>query len=95
MNARLLRNGFIWFLLIVAAVVVLTTLLQPDHGNKEVPISTVMEWAKQGRVASIEVRRNDLTVTTQEGQTFRSPSSCSFSSCCSCSGRRRGRPPRR
>jgi cell division protease FtsH len=79
MNARLLRNGFIWFLLIVAAVVVLTTLLQPDHGNKEVPISTVMEWAKQGRVASIEVRRNDLTVTTQEGQTFRSRKEEGFS----------------
>ncbi|MCS7207031.1 MAG: ATP-dependent zinc metalloprotease FtsH [Dehalococcoidia bacterium] len=79
MNARFIRNGFIWLLIIVAVVVIITTVLQPSYGNKEVPVSTVIDWAKQGRVASIEVRRDDLTVTTKEGQTFRSRKEEGFS----------------
>ncbi|MBI4337834.1 MAG: ATP-dependent metallopeptidase FtsH/Yme1/Tma family protein, partial [Chloroflexi bacterium] len=79
MNSRLLRNGFIYLLIIVAVVTIFMTFFQPNYGTKDVPISTVIDWAKEQRITSIEVRGDDLTIVTTENQTFRSRKEASSS----------------
>ena len=72
MNARWMRNGFVYLLIVVAVIAILFTLLSDVTGSREVPISEVVSMARRGQVESIDVSGNELTVTTFRGETFTS-----------------------
>jgi cell division protease FtsH len=72
MDRRLMRNSFIYFLITVAVIAIFFTIFQPGYGPAERPISDVVELAKQSQLSSIQVNRDELTVTTKGGEVFRS-----------------------
>ncbi len=72
MDRRLMRNSFIYFLITVAVIAIFFTIFQPGYGPTERPISDVVGLAKQSQLSSIEVNRDELTVTTKGGEIFRS-----------------------
>jgi len=68
-----MRNSFIYLLIIVAVIAIFFTLFsKPLGGSREVPISEVMQMAAGGRLQSIEVRGDQLDVTTTNGEIFTS-----------------------
>ena len=73
MNFRWMRNSFIYLLIIVAVIAILFTLLsEPLGGTGEVPISQVVSMAARGQLDLIEVRGDDLDITTTSGEFFTS-----------------------
>ena len=66
MNPRWMRNSFIYLLILVAVFAILFNLFQ-SSSTQSIPLSTVVEWAGEGRVHKIEVRGEDLTVETVDG----------------------------
>ena len=66
-----MRNRFIYLLIIVAVIAVLFTLFSNSFGSSsEIPISQVISMAKRGKVEAIDVKGDNLTVTTLDGQSF-------------------------
>ncbi len=73
MNPRLMRNSFIYLLIIVAVLAIFFTLFSnPLGGSNEIPISQVVNMAARGDVELIEVNRDKLTVYSTSGETFTS-----------------------
>ena len=73
MNFRWMRNSFIYLLIIVAMIAILFPLLsEPLGGTDEVPISQVVSMAARGQLDLIEVRGDDLDITTTSGEFFTS-----------------------
>ncbi|MCH8062287.1 MAG: ATP-dependent zinc metalloprotease FtsH [Chloroflexi bacterium] len=73
MNPRLMRNSFIYLLIIVAVLAIFFTLFSnPLGGSSEIPISEVVNMAARGDVELIEVSRDSLTIFATSGETFTS-----------------------
>ncbi len=73
MNSRWMRNSFIYLLIIVAVIAIFFTLFsEPLGGSKEVPISQVISMAARDDIETIEVRGENLTITTTGNETFTS-----------------------
>ncbi|MCH8869191.1 MAG: ATP-dependent zinc metalloprotease FtsH [Chloroflexi bacterium] len=73
MNSRLMRNSFIYLLIIVAVLAIFFTLFSdPLGGSRELPISDIVTMAARGDVDRIEVRGDKLTVFTTSGETVTS-----------------------
>ena len=73
MSPRLLRNGFIYLLIIVAVLAIFFTLFSDNiGGSQEIPINEVISRAVRGEVQKIEVREDRLTVFTTSGETLTS-----------------------
>ncbi|HIM57359.1 MAG TPA: ATP-dependent metallopeptidase FtsH/Yme1/Tma family protein, partial [Candidatus Latescibacteria bacterium] len=73
MSSRWMRNSFIYLLIIVAVIAIFFTLFsKPLGGSSEVPISQVIQMAAGGQLQSIEVRGDQLDVTTTNGEIFTS-----------------------
>ena len=72
MKPRLLRNSLIYFLIIVAVVVIFFRFFQPNYGSQEISISEVMELARENGLSRIEVQGDRLTVLDRDGRTFNS-----------------------
>ncbi len=73
MNSRLMRNSFIYLLIIVAVLAIVFTLFSdPLGGESEIPISQVITMAARGDVDTIEVRGDKLTIITASGETLTS-----------------------
>ena len=70
MNSRNTRNIFVYSLIGVAVLTIVFTSLQPS-GSQTLPLGTMIQWAQEGKVQSIEVRGEELTLQTFEG-TFKS-----------------------
>ena len=71
MTPRWTRNSFMYLLIIVAVIAVLFTLFSNSFGSSsEIPISQVISMAKRGKVEAIDVKGDNLTVTTLDGQSF-------------------------
>ncbi|MQC48422.1 MAG: cell division protein FtsH, partial [Chloroflexi bacterium] len=62
MNSRSMRNVFVYMLILVALVLVVVMVFRPSTTAGERPISYVIAEAKAGRVESIEVSGDHLTV---------------------------------
>ena len=62
MNARSTRNVFVYLLILVALVLVVVMVFRPATASSEKPISEVISLAQQGKVESIEVNTDNLTV---------------------------------
>ena len=73
MNARWMRNSFIYLLVIVAVIAIFFTLLsEPLGGSREIPINQVVSMAAKGKLESIEVRGDKLSVMTTSGEALTS-----------------------
>ena len=73
MNPRLMRNSFIYLLIIVAVLAIFFTLFSnPLGGSSEIPISEVVNMAARGDVELIEVSGDRLTIFSTSGETFMS-----------------------
>ena len=71
MNPRLMRNSFIYLLIIVAVLAIFFTLFSnPLGGSSEIPVSQVVNMAARGDVELIEVNRDKLTVYSTGGEIF-------------------------
>ena len=66
MTPRNTRNIFVYALIGVAVLTIVFTALQPA-GKQTLPLGTVIQWAQEGKVQSIEVQGEELTVQTFEG----------------------------
>ena len=64
MKSRFMRNGFIYLLIVVAVLTVFFTLFSGVPGSEEIGINQVVEMARRGEIAEIEVRGDRLTITT-------------------------------
>jgi cell division protease FtsH len=72
MYSRLLRNSFIYLLILVAVIAIVLTLFQPNGGTPNKDLGTVVSDAKQGLVKQIDVEGDTLTVTYKNGDKFHS-----------------------
>jgi len=72
MNSRLMRNGFIYLLIVVAVLAIFFTLFSDVGGSQEVPIGTAVEMIKKGEVEMVEVRGDQITLYTTRQETFHS-----------------------
>ena len=61
-SRRLMRNGFIYLLIIVAVIAIFFTYTRSLGGTEERDFTDVIDWAKENQVQKIEVRGEDLTV---------------------------------
>ncbi len=66
MNKNFLKNGFIYLVIIIIAVIIFSTIFPLNSGDKEVPLSTVRGMLERGEVRSIVVEENSLTITTKD-----------------------------
>lgn len=73
MNSRLMRNSFIYLLIIVAVLAIFFTLFSdPLGGSREIPISDVVTMTARGEISRIEVNGDRLTVITNTGESLTS-----------------------
>ena len=73
MSSRWMRNSFIYLLIIVAVLAIFFNIFSaPLGGDSEIPISQVISMAAKGRVDSIVVKGDKLTVITTVGDTVTS-----------------------
>ena len=73
MNSRLMRNSFVYLLIIVAVLAIFFTLFSdPLGGSREIPISEVVTMTAAGGVDRIEVNRDKLNIYSTAGEHFTS-----------------------
>ena len=70
-NSRLMRNSFIYLLIIVAVIAIFFTMMGSIGGTEEMDFSDVVALAKEGQIQKIEVQSEKLTVYTG-GEKFKS-----------------------
>ena len=61
-NNRLLRNSFVYLLIIIGVIVIFWTLLPSFGGRDERPLSTVLSMAEDNQIAEIVADGKKLTV---------------------------------
>ena len=73
MGSRLMRNSFIYLLIIVALAAIFLTLLPDSLGqSQELPISKVISMALRNEIDTIEVKGEQLNVLTTRGEVYTS-----------------------
>ncbi|MDO8490616.1 MAG: ATP-dependent zinc metalloprotease FtsH, partial [Dehalococcoidia bacterium] len=72
MSSRWIKNSFIYLLVIIALAALFFTLFSPGQPDKEVPLSQVVEMAKDGEVKQIDIEGDNLTVSTITGDVLKS-----------------------
>jgi cell division protease FtsH len=72
MGSGFMRRGLIYLVVLVALVAIFFAFFPFSSGPEAVPISTVMDLAKEGQVDSIEVSGDSLTVFLVNGETLNS-----------------------
>jgi cell division protease FtsH len=72
MYSRLLRNSFIYLLILVAVIAIVLTLFQPGGGTPNKDLGSVVSDAKAGLVKQIDVEGDSLNVVYKNGDKFHS-----------------------
>ncbi len=72
MRAHWLRNTIIYMLVAAAIIMVFYSFMSGPRSSGEKPISWVVQMAKDGRISSIQVSGDSLTINTKDGQTYTS-----------------------
>ena len=72
MNSQWMRNSFVYLLIIVAVVAIFFTFFQAPSGSQEIPISQVIQMAKDRQIRTIEINEDSLKVIDVGGRTYRS-----------------------
>ncbi len=61
MYSRWMRNGFIWLLVVVAAIAIGVAFLRGGDSKEEVPFGQIVQDIEQGRIDTLEVDGRDIT----------------------------------
>src|SRR3990172_7274984 len=72
MSNRWMRSSFVYLLIIIAILAIFFTFFSRPGAGAEVSISEVVAMAKSGRVQTILVDGDSLSVKTKDGQAFTS-----------------------
>ena len=72
MNIQWMRNSFVYLLIIVAVVAIFFTFFQAPSGSQAIPISQVIQMAKDRQIRTIEINEDSLKVIDVGNSTFRS-----------------------
>ncbi len=68
LNSRLVRNGLLWLVVVILAIMVLFNVFQSgDSRTAYVPLSTVADEIKAGNITRILIQDNQLRVTQRSG----------------------------
>jgi cell division protease FtsH len=67
-----MRNSFVYLLIIVAVVAIFFTFFQAPSGSPEIPISQVIQMAKDRQISNIEINQDSLRITDTGGRTYSS-----------------------
>ncbi|MBC7223688.1 MAG: cell division protein FtsH, partial [Anaerolineae bacterium] len=62
MSSSWLKNGFVYILILVAAVALFFSFFPPSERPSEVGLTTVAEWARQGEIVKITVAEDELEI---------------------------------
>lgn len=62
MNANWTKNGFVYLLILVAVVALFFSLFPQTSQVETQEISTIAEWIKQGKVASVSIVGDEVRV---------------------------------
>ncbi len=62
MNSRWLRNSFIYLLILVAVIAIVVSFFRSSGGSESKTLTEVIQYAQQGKVESIDVSGQSLTV---------------------------------
>ncbi|MGQ9586654.1 MAG: ATP-dependent zinc metalloprotease FtsH, partial [Anaerolineae bacterium] len=62
MSSSWLKNGFVYVLILVAAVALFFSFFPPSERPSEVGLTTVAEWARRGEIVKITVSEDELEV---------------------------------
>ncbi len=68
---RWLRNSFVYLMIIIGVIVIFYTLFRGSGGD-ELPVSDVIDMARNGQLERIEVSGDNLTVYPNSGGSFES-----------------------
>ena len=72
MNRQWVRNSFVYLLIIVAVVAIFFTFFQSPSGSQEIPISQVIQMAKDRQISSIEINEDSLKITDSGDRSYSS-----------------------
>ncbi|MDA0988905.1 MAG: ATP-dependent zinc metalloprotease FtsH [Chloroflexi bacterium] len=72
MNSQWMRNSFVYLLIIVAVVAIFFTFFQAPSGSQEIPISQVIQMAKDKEIRTIEINEDSLRVVDIGGRSYTS-----------------------
>ncbi len=75
MRSAWTKNGFVYLLIIAAALALFVSLRPQGEPTQTADVSQVAQWLKQGSVHSIEVDGETLTIETKDGQSYTSKKS--------------------
>jgi len=72
MKSQWVKNSFVYLLIIVAVVAIFFTFFQAPSGSQEIPISQVIQMAKDKQISSIEINEDSLRITDSGGRSYNS-----------------------
>ena len=72
MNNRWMKNSFVYLLIVVAIIAIFFTFFPGRGSGAELSISEVVSMAQSGRLQTIMVDGNSLSIRTRDGQEFSS-----------------------
>ena len=72
MSPRMLRNSIIYVIITIAVIAMFFAVFQPSGRSEELPISQVVQKAKEGDLTRIEINGDNLFITDIAGRTFTS-----------------------
>jgi cell division protease FtsH len=67
-----MRNSFVYLLIIVAVVAIFFTFFRAPSGSQEIPISQVIQMAKDKQIRTIEINEDSLKIVDMGGRVYRS-----------------------
>jgi cell division protease FtsH len=72
MNRQWMKNSFVYLLIVVAVVAIFFAFFQTPSGSQEIPISQVIQMAKDKVIKSIEINQDFLRVVDIGGSSYTS-----------------------
>ncbi|MDP6509658.1 MAG: ATP-dependent zinc metalloprotease FtsH [Dehalococcoidia bacterium] len=68
---RWFKSSFIYLLLVVAAVILITSLFPMSRQEEKVPLNRILELAKSGEIITLEQNGNSLIATSRNPELFK------------------------
>jgi len=72
MNIQWIKNSFVYILIIVAVMAIFFTFFQTPSGSQEIPLSQVIQMAKDKQIRSIEISDDSLKIIDMGSRAYKS-----------------------